>query len=134
MTIGVRDSQRTYIANMNPHAVKEGNNVIHGSRYHKFPVIEPKTYPEVIHQYGEANHHGCDTPWATELVSGGYAGEHRSQSRHGIPTFGVGPRAGQFCGPRPWWLRKQRLTAVCRRFAVAAHCWCRHMTATCWSS
>ena len=67
---------------MNPHAVKEGSNVIHGSRCNKFPIIEPKTYPEVIHQYGETNHHGCDTPWATELVSGGHVGKHALQTWH----------------------------------------------------
>lgn len=57
---------------MSPHALKERNNVIHRSRRNKFPVIEPETYPEVIHENGKTNHHRCDTPWATKLVSGEY--------------------------------------------------------------
>ena len=83
---------------MNPHTLKEGENVVCGSRCNEFPVIEPKTYPEVVHEDGETNHHRCDTPWATKLVSGGYACENRSHSRHGILTIGVGPRASRFCG------------------------------------
>lgn len=67
---------------MDPHAVKEGNNVIYGSRCDEFPVIEPKAYPEVIHEYGEARHHGCDAPRATELVSGGNACKRRSRRRY----------------------------------------------------
>ena len=106
---------------MSPHALEEGNNVIHGRRRDKFPVIKPKTYPEVVHEYGETDHHRCDTPRTTELITGGMPVSVRAAARCGVLTFDVGPRVDRFYGLHLWLSRRQ-VSAVCRRFVGAAHC------------
>lgn len=36
---------------------------------HEFPVIEPQTSPEVVHEHRKTGHNGKYTPWATEFIS-----------------------------------------------------------------
>jgi hypothetical protein len=55
---------------MSPHLVNERFNPIDGSRDDEPAVIEPETYPEIVHEHRESDHHGSDAPWSAEFPSG----------------------------------------------------------------
>ena len=55
---------------MGPHVVEERYNSIDRSRDGEAAVIEPETYPEIVHENRESDHHGSDAPWSAELPPG----------------------------------------------------------------
>ena len=62
--------ERTNVANVSPHFLDERFDSVDGSRDDEPAVIEPETYPQVVHEHRESDHHGSDTPWAAELPPG----------------------------------------------------------------
>jgi hypothetical protein len=59
--------RKTDVADVDPHVVNERSNAIDGSRDDEPAVIEPEAYPQIVHEHGEANHHGSDAPWSAKL-------------------------------------------------------------------
>jgi hypothetical protein len=69
-TIALHPTQprrRTDITNVGPHLVDEWLNSGNGSRVDELAVIEPETYPQVVHEHRKADHHGGDSPWSAKL-------------------------------------------------------------------
>lgn len=61
---------RTDVANVSPHIVNEWFNSVDGSRDDEPAIIEPETYPQIVHEHRESDHHGSDAPWSAELPPG----------------------------------------------------------------
>ena len=59
--------RRTDITNVGPHLVDKRFNSRNGSREDEFAIIEPETYPQVVHEHRKSDHHGGDPPWSTKL-------------------------------------------------------------------
>lgn len=55
---------------MSPHLVNVRFNSVDGSRDDELAVMKPKTYPQIIHEHRESDHHGSDAPWTAELPPG----------------------------------------------------------------
>jgi len=62
-----RPNRRTDITDVRPHLVDERFNSRNGSREDELAVIEPETYPQVVHEHRKSDHHGGDSPWSTKL-------------------------------------------------------------------
>ena len=60
----------TDVADVSPHLLDERFDSVDGSRDDEPAVIEPETYPQIVHEHRESNHHSSDTPWAAELPPG----------------------------------------------------------------
>ena len=58
----------TYDSDVLPHSPKEGYNVIHRRGPDELAIVEPEAYPKIIHEGREADHHGRDSPWASEFI------------------------------------------------------------------
>ena len=64
---------QTHHTDVLPHTPEEGLDVIDRGGVDEFTVVEDETYPEVVHEDGEAGHDSEDAPWSTKLEPG--AGE-----------------------------------------------------------
>ena len=58
---------RTDVADVGPHFVHERLNSLDGSRDDEPAVIEPETYPQIVHEHRESDHHGRHAPWSAKL-------------------------------------------------------------------
>ena len=61
---------RTDVADVCPHVVNERSDSGDGSRDDEPAVIEPETYPQIVHEHREPDHHGSDAPWSAEFPPG----------------------------------------------------------------
>ena len=68
--MGCQKGERTDVADVGPHVVNERFDPGDGSRDDEPAVIEPETYPQVVHEHRESDHHGGDAPWPAELPPG----------------------------------------------------------------
>lgn len=52
---------------MSPHIGNKRFNSVDGSRDDEPAIVEPETYPQIVHEHRESDHHGSDAPWSAEL-------------------------------------------------------------------
>jgi hypothetical protein len=64
------EEEETDVADVSPHVANERFNSVDGSRDDEPAVIEPETYPQIVHEHREPDHHGSDAPWSAELPPG----------------------------------------------------------------
>ena len=67
---GAAKRGRTDVADVGPHVVNERFNSVDGSRDDKPAVVEPETYPQIVHEHRKSEHHGSDAPWSAKLPPG----------------------------------------------------------------
>ena len=53
---------------MLPHSLEEWLNIINRFWSNQLAIVEPQAYPQVVHEDGKADHHGCDSERSPEFV------------------------------------------------------------------
>jgi hypothetical protein len=70
LPLGLPKRGRTDVADVSPHVANERFDSVDGSRDDEPAVIEPETYPQIVHEHRESDHHGSDAPWSAEFPPG----------------------------------------------------------------
>lgn len=68
-TLPLIQSSGTHLGNVCPHTAQKRFNLGNGIRMDELAIIEPKAYPQVVHEDRETGHNGNYPPRTTEFIS-----------------------------------------------------------------